>query len=112
MRPEANSPVSAVLLHPRSLRYIEGEPQIIMKKLTALFLGVVLLSAPTSRADDDKKEKDLPPGLRKKDKLPPGWEKKQREADKKQHDNERAVESKPVAAPANPGNPTPDQSTA
>lgn len=66
-----------------------------MKILTPLLLGAALLFTATGRADDDKKEKELPPGLRKKDKLPPGWEKKER---KEAEDN--AASAKPSSSPA------------
>ncbi len=71
-----------------------------MKILTVLLLGAALLLSATSRADDDKKDKDLPPGLRKKDKLPPGWE-------KKQHKEAEENAAKPSTAPATAGTPAP-----
>ncbi|PWF64859.1 hypothetical protein CBX96_03575 [Shewanella sp. BC20] len=61
-----------------------------MNKLTATLIGGVVLSlvAPITafaKHDNDKKDKDLPPGLQKKvDKgqpLPPGWQKKLRRGD-------------------------------
>jgi hypothetical protein len=58
-------------------------------KLKACCCILVALVIPALHAAD---EKDLPPGLRKKDKLPPGWEKK---------GGKRGNEAEPAAAATN-----------
>jgi hypothetical protein len=50
-----------------------------MKSLITFLTLLLAVSALPVHAADKDKEKDLPPGLRKKDKLPPGWEKKQKQ---------------------------------
>lgn len=73
------------------------------KSLCIVLLAASFLPSAVLAADKDK-EKDLPPGLRKKDKLPPGWEKKVGK-DGQVTETPAAPTTAAPATPAKPGDP-------